>query len=171
MCNNVGYLERCCLQRSLSAIVSLTISDANAAWGYIEVLSVAITPLERQVSWTLGNSQVRVISPTWTSVFIDFWDHCFRQFLKPRLSPVINSAKVRLSMCLLQTVNYRGCHQLWIPRESHQLLSRKTRRIPRVLPVFKILINGLTPAIKENRPKPRFFSHFISRGQSQKFRP
>jgi hypothetical protein len=52
-------------------------------------------------------------------------------------------------------------------RKSHTIYaSRKNRRIPRfekprVLPVFKIRINGLTPAIKKNRPKPRFFRIFF----------
>jgi hypothetical protein len=38
MCKDEGYVERCCLNHNLREMFSLKSSDANYAWGYVEVL-------------------------------------------------------------------------------------------------------------------------------------
>jgi hypothetical protein len=137
MCKDEGYVERCCLHHILSEIFSLKSSDANLAWGYVEVLwrphhaprrashlDFGKSPGEGYKSH-LNRGYQRFFKPLFLPVFqtavisgykyretqtiyASLKNRRIPRFQKPRFSPVINTAGVRPFMRIVKTAEYRG---------------------------------------------------------------
>jgi len=70
--------------------------------------------------------------------------------------PLTASEKYRVWYRLMKTAKVRPFIRFW------KTVTRRVRKIPRLIPVSKNRIDGLTTVNEENRPKPRFHTPRIT---------